>query len=104
MLLLAFSRALQASFLERAKEELEHIAKHDAALTAMVFPLRVIPSGQRELAAAIYRALSVGASARGIGKTFGSLFPLLKAWPTAQLDKIFFLTAKSPRRTHCAWS
>jgi DNA excision repair protein ERCC-2 len=34
----------------------------------------------------------------GIGKTLGSLFPLLKAWPAAQLDKIFFLTAKSSGR------
>ncbi len=34
----------------------------------------------------------------GIGKTVDTLFPLLKAWPKQQLDKIYFLTAKSAGR------
>src|SRR5690606_20061603 len=31
----------------------------------------------------------------GIGKTLGTLFPQLKAMPGRQLDKLFFLTAKT---------
>jgi hypothetical protein len=34
----------------------------------------------------------------GIGKTLGTLFPLLKAMVPQQLDKLFFLTAKTPGR------
>jgi Rad3-related DNA helicase len=34
----------------------------------------------------------------GIGKTVGTLFPLLKACPTQQLDKLFYLAAKTPGR------
>ncbi len=34
----------------------------------------------------------------GIGKTVGTLFPMLKALAPQQLDKVFFLTAKTPGR------
>ena len=34
----------------------------------------------------------------GIGKTIGTIFPLLKALAPQQLDKVFFLTAKTPGR------
>src|SRR5690606_13690293 len=34
----------------------------------------------------------------GIGKTVGTLFPLLKAVPVGELDKVFFLTAKTSGR------
>lgn len=34
----------------------------------------------------------------GIGKTLGTVFPMLKAMPGQQLDKLFFLTAKTPGR------
>ena len=34
----------------------------------------------------------------GIGKTLGTLFPLLKAMVPQQLDKVLFLTAKTPGR------
>ena len=90
-------------FLEWADQELEHRATRDAALTGMVFPHPSFRIGQREMAAAIYRSAVHGRcvmaqAPTGIGKTLGSLFPLLKAWPAKQLDKIFFLTAKSSGR------
>ncbi len=34
----------------------------------------------------------------GIGKTIGTIFPLLKAFAPQQLDKVYFLTAKTPGR------
>jgi DNA excision repair protein ERCC-2 len=90
-------------FLEWAEQELEHSAERDAALSAMVFPHASFRTGQRELAAAIYRSAMhercvMAQAPTGIGKTLGSLFPLLKAWPAKQFDKIFFLTAKSSGR------
>ena len=90
-------------FLDWAQQELDHRAKLDGALAEMVFPHASLHPGQRQLAAAIYRCTLHGRSLlaqapTGIGKTLGSLFPMLKAWPAARLDKIFFLTAKSSGR------
>ncbi len=60
-------------------------------------------AGQRELSEAVYKATLSGRclvaqAPTGIGKTIGTLFPMLKAWPARALDKIFFLTAKTPGR------
>ena len=35
----------------------------------------------------------------GIGKTMATLFPMLKACPAQELDKVFFLTAKGTGRS-----
>ncbi|MFH7519392.1 ATP-dependent DNA helicase, partial [Pseudomonas syringae pv. tagetis] len=55
------------------------------------------------LAESVYKAVSTGfclmaQAPTGIGKTVGTLFPLLKAAPGQKLDKIFFQTAKTPGR------
>ena len=34
----------------------------------------------------------------GIGKTLATIFPLLKACAAQQIDRVFFLTAKTPGR------
>lgn len=90
-------------FIAWARQELAHGAARDAALTALLFPHADFRPGQRALAEAVYRsavsARCLAAQApTGIGKTVGTLFPLLKAWPGQRLDKIFFLTAKSAGR------
>lgn len=51
----------------------------------------------------MYKAVSTGRclmaqAPTGIGKTLGTVFPMLKAMPGQQLDKLFFLTAKTPGR------
>jgi DNA excision repair protein ERCC-2 len=90
-------------FLHWAAQELAHRAQRDAALTALRFPHEAFRTGQRELAEAVYKAASHGRclmaqAPTGIGKTVGTLFPLLKAAPGQALDKIFFLTAKTSGR------
>ena len=60
-------------------------------------------SGQRQLAETVYRAALnrrclVAEAPTGIGKTIGTLFPLLKAVPHTGLDKVFYLTAKTSGR------
>src|SRR5690606_32447970 len=60
-------------------------------------------SGQRQLAEAVYRAARDGhclmaQATTGIGKTLGTLFPQLKAFAEQKLDRLFFLTAKTPGR------
>lgn len=89
-------------FLVWAEQELAHRAERDAALTALTFPHGVFRAGQRDLAKTIYRAARDGhcvmaQAPTGIGKTMGTIFPLLKAGPES-LDKVFFLCAKTAGR------
>ncbi|OAE51626.1 ATP-dependent DNA helicase [Achromobacter insolitus] len=101
--LAAFFRAQCARFLAWAAAELEHRQARDAALEQLAFPHGEFRAGQRDLAVAAYRTARDGGclmaqAPTGIGKTLGTIFPLLKASPGAGLDKIFFLAAKSPGR------
>jgi len=90
-------------FLAWGRQESAHREARDAALRAMAFPQAAFRPGQRELAAAIYRVARDGKpllaqAPTGIGKTLGSLFPMLKAMPAAPLDRVFFLCAKNAGR------
>ena len=82
-----------------------HRAARDRALSALRFPHDDFRTGQRQLAEAVYKAACTGTTLAqaptGIGKTLGTLFPQLKAFPGQRLDKLFFLAAKtSGRRRH----
>lgn len=86
-----------------AASEAAHRAARDAALANLRFPHPDFRPGQRQLAEGIYRANTSGRcllaqAPTGIGKTVGSLFPVLKAMPQQKLDKVFFLAAKTPGR------
>ena len=90
-------------FLAWARQELAHRSARDAALNDMAFPHADFRPGQRDLAETIFRANSSGRcvmaqAPTGIGKTIGTLFPVLKAAPRQKLDKVFFLAAKTPGR------
>jgi DNA excision repair protein ERCC-2 len=101
---------LQALFEDRcqrfglwAASEIAHRAARDGALSALAFPHSEFRAGQRELAEATYRGAREGRcvlaqAPTGIGKTVGTLFPALKALASRQLDKVFFLTAKTSGR------
>lgn len=83
-----------------AELELAHRAVRNSQLTDLNFPHDDFRKGQRALAEHVYktvnlkRALMVQATT-GIGKTLGTIFPVLKAMPITKLDKLFFLTAKT---------
>lgn len=90
-------------FLAWAERELGHRMARDAALNQLTFPHSTFRPGQRELAEAVYKTASNGKclmaqATTGIGKTIGTVFPLLKAMPKQRLDKLFFLAAKTPGR------
>ncbi len=92
-----------ARFLAWAEQQLAHRTARDAALLALDFPFGDFRTGQRPLAEAVYRAAKgarclLAQAPTGIGKTMGTLFPLLKAAAPQRLDKIFFLTAKTSGR------
>ncbi|MES2069619.1 MAG: ATP-dependent DNA helicase [Pseudomonadota bacterium] len=90
-------------FLAWAGQELAHRSARDQALEGLAFPHAQFRTGQRHLAEMVYKTSSAGRclmlqAPTGIGKTIGSLFPLLRAMPRQGLDKIFFLSAKTPGR------
>jgi DNA excision repair protein ERCC-2 len=97
-----FERRCRA-FLAWAEQELAHREARDAALTALQFPHAGFRTGQRELAEAVFKVARAGRclmaqAPTGIGKTVGTLFPLLKAMPGQQIDRVFCLTAKTSGR------
>lgn len=92
-----------ARFLAWAEQEMRHRAGRDVALQALRFPHADFRPGQRQLAEAVFRANAgkrclLAQAPTGIGKTIGTLFPLLKAAPQQGIDKLFFLAAKTPGR------
>ncbi|WP_191487947.1 ATP-dependent DNA helicase [Pseudomonas sp. FEN] len=90
-------------FLHWAEQEATHRQARDLAARDLAFPHEDFRPGQRALAETVYKAVSTGRclmaqAPTGIGKTLGTLFPMLKALAPQQLDKVFFLTAKTPGR------
>jgi len=92
--------ALCQAFLAWAQQELTHRRRRDRALQALQFPFAGFRDGQRPLAESVYKAIHTRRwlmlqAPTGIGKTLGTLFPMLKAMPGEPLDKVFFLTARN---------
>ena len=99
----AFFNRQCALFLGWAEQQAQQRLARDAASTALAFPHAAFRLGQRTLAETVYKAVSTGRclmaqAPTGIGKTIGTVFPMLKAMAPQQLDKLFFLTAKTPGR------
>lgn len=99
----AFFEERCRDFLAWARREQEHRTGRDAFLATLRFPHASFRTGQRELAAAVYRGAASGRcvmaqAPTGIGKTLGTIFPMLKAMPPHGLDKVFYLTAKGTGR------
>ncbi|MNK69173.1 ATP-dependent DNA helicase DinG [compost metagenome] len=92
-----------ARFLQWAEQEVAHREGRNLAAQGLAFPHAGFRPGQRHLAESVFKAVSTGRclmaqAPTGIGKTLGTLFPMLKALAPQQLDKVFFLTAKTPGR------
>ncbi|MGZ8301890.1 MAG: ATP-dependent DNA helicase [Telluria sp.] len=101
--LAAMFESLCGRFSAWAEQELAHRGARDEALAGLQFPYPGFRPGQRDLAETIFKANTSGRcvlaqAPTGIGKTVGSLFPVLKAAPQQQLDKVFYLAAKTPGR------
>ncbi|MBU6959068.1 ATP-dependent DNA helicase [Pseudomonas sp. CVAP len=90
-------------FLQWAEQEMVHREARNQAAQALGFAYPDFRPGQRHLAESVFKAVSTGRclmaqAPTGIGKTVGTLFPMLKALAPQQIDKVFFLTAKTPGR------
>jgi DNA excision repair protein ERCC-2 len=100
----AFFEALCERFIAWGDAELVHRGRRDVALKNLRFPHEEFRAGQRDLAKAVFNATRLGRcllaqAPTGIGKTMATLFPMLKACPEQELDKVFFLTAKGSGRS-----
>ena len=97
-----FSAQCEA-FLEWAEQEDRHRETRDQWARELAFPFSEFRTGQRILADQVYFACRdryplLAQATTGIGKTLGTLFPLVKAMGERQLDRIFYLSAKTPGR------
>ncbi|MDX5378825.1 MAG: ATP-dependent DNA helicase [Halomonas sp.] len=101
--LTAFFEEQCERFLAWAEQESIHRQARDAALAGLAFPHDAFRPGQRELAESVYKAAATGRcllaqAPTGIGKTVATLFPTLKAMPRQGIDRLAFLTMKTPGR------
>jgi Rad3-related DNA helicase len=91
------------AFLFWARQEARHRDARDTALKELAFPQESFRAGQRGLAEAVYKTAANGRcllaqAPTGIGKTVGTLFPLLRAMPLHGIDKLAYLTCKGTGR------
>ncbi len=91
------------AFLDWARQEALHRSARDAALQTLAFPRQAFRTGQRALAEAVYKAAAnrrclLAQAPTGIGKTVGTLYPLLRAMPLHGIDKLAYLTCKGTGR------
>lgn len=75
----------------------------NASAQLLEFPFPEFRQSQRQLAVAVYTTLTKGRklfaqAPTGTGKTMATLFPAIKALGLGQVEKIFFLTAKTITR------
>ncbi len=81
----------------------QHTAR-DTWLQELTFPYGEFRKNQRDMSVATYNAVKNKENIfiqapTGIGKTIGTLFPVLKAMGEGKAEKIFYLTAKTVGRT-----
>jgi DNA excision repair protein ERCC-2 len=98
-----FSEDLCARYLTWALAEQAHRQTRNEALSALDFPFPSFRTGQRELAADVYRANTrarnlLAQAPTGIGKTMATVFASLRAAPGQGTDRLLFLTARTTGR------
>ena len=99
----AFLQEQADTYLEWSRAEHARRLQLSEQLFALTFPHTEVRGGQQELIDEVAGLAAEGGALlaqapTGIGKTLGTLFPLLKALGAWQIDRIFYLTAKTPGR------
>ncbi|MFP7298151.1 ATP-dependent DNA helicase [Neobacillus niacini] len=99
-----FVQDILESYYPYAKLLYNHRKERNESSKQLVFPFENYRSGQRRLAGGVYKTISEEKSLfvkapTGIGKTISTLFPAVKAIGEGNLNKIFYLTAKTITRT-----
>ncbi|HWH68136.1 MAG TPA: ATP-dependent DNA helicase [Candidatus Sulfotelmatobacter sp.] len=99
----AFFEQTTAVYLQWVRERHQWCQKRDQSIRALNFPFPDYRPGQRKLAVAVYRVMAGGGrlfleAPTGIGKTMSVLFPAVKALGEGNLERIFYLTARTVGR------
>ncbi len=94
---------LARAYLKREEERADWQARRDTSIRGLAFPYGAYRPGQRDLSAAVYRAIRDGRKVfaqapTGTGKTVAVLFPAFKAMGEGLTEKLFYLTAKTTTR------
>ncbi|SEN05150.1 Rad3-related DNA helicase [Mesobacillus persicus] len=81
----------------------KHRLRRDLSIQELAFPFENYREGQRKLAGAVYKTISVeknifANAPTGIGKTISTIFPTVKAMGEGKLERMFYLTAKTITR------
>lgn len=100
----SFYEGLLADYIRWARMESQWMTLRDASIAGTAFPYPRYRKGQREMAVAVYRTITLGKhlfcqAPTGIGKTLSVLFPSIKAMGEGVGKKIFYLTAKTITRS-----
>ena len=90
-------------YLERMRILRQHRRGRDASLDALVNPYGSFRPGQREMAAQVFTAIQrqrrlFASMPTGTGKSFGALFPAIKALGRGLTEQVFYLTARTTQR------
>lgn len=101
--LAVFFQALVQRYLAWAVALSKWRTKRNLSIKSLSFPFATYRPGQRELAVGVYKTIVDGKNLfaqapTGIGKTMATIFPAIKAVGEGQLEKIFYLTAKTITR------
>ncbi len=99
-----FFQSVIDEYLAFISEHQRWLQARDRSIAESSFPFKTYRTGQRSLAVAAYRAIKgrgrlFAEAPTGIGKTISVLFPAIKAMGQGEVEKIFYLTAKTIGRT-----
>lgn len=78
----------------------EWLAIRNESILQLAFPYEDYRPGQRDMAVAAYRSMTLGQqivmqAPTGIGKTMATIFPAIKTLSESDVDKLFYLSAKT---------
>ncbi|MGP4105977.1 ATP-dependent DNA helicase [Virgibacillus sp. L01] len=99
-----FVMEVVSEYANYAKAKTQHITDRNTCSKELVFPYGVYRDGQRKLAGSVYKTILdkkvlFAKASTGIGKTISTIFPAVKSIGEGNLQRIFYLTAKTITRT-----
>ena len=107
--LIAFFEALVSDYLHWADKVVKWMELRNRSINQMIFPYHDYRQGQEEMINASGAAIEDGVpmlieAPTGIGKTMAVIFPSVRALASGQVDRVFYLTARTTGRNtaeHC---
>lgn len=98
--LASFFETTLAKYIGWLTRNQQWLAIRDMSILQSSFPYENYRPGQRDMAVAAYRSMTLGQqivmqAPTGIGKTMATIFPAVKTLSESAFDKVFYLSAKT---------